>query len=249
MTQQLLPLLTPEERAVAITLLEYAEDSVGRLMTPDYVRSRKDWTVKRVLDHVRPHGKDSETLNVLYVVDDHDRLIDDIRIREFLLAPPTPTSATSWTPVRRPQGHRRRGVGRRCVPEIRPHRLARSTDPGRPRGHRHDRRRARRGRRGRPPGTLQQFGGLEALDEPYIDTPSPAMVREARQLAGHPVPGRDADGHRDGLLRGGDREGRGPGPVRAAHHLQRRQLGLAGGDAHHPGPGPRARSGSATGGG
>jgi len=40
-----------------------------------------------VLDYVREHGQDSETLNVIYVVDDRGKLIDDIRMREFLLRP------------------------------------------------------------------------------------------------------------------------------------------------------------------
>src|SRR5262249_38712078 len=59
---RLIALLSSEERAVAESLLRYDPDSVGRLMTPDYIAVRKDWTVKRVLDHVRTHGKDSETL-------------------------------------------------------------------------------------------------------------------------------------------------------------------------------------------
>jgi magnesium transporter len=86
-TRQLLALLTPAERAVALTLLGYPERSVGRRMTPHYVAARELWTVQEVLDYVRAHGQDSETLNVIYVVDEHGLLIDDIRIREFLLAP------------------------------------------------------------------------------------------------------------------------------------------------------------------
>lgn len=86
-TRELLVLLTPEERSVALTLLGYPEKSVGRLMTPDYVAVRETWTVQEVLDYIRTHGHDSETLNYVYVVDDQGRLIDDIRIREFLLAP------------------------------------------------------------------------------------------------------------------------------------------------------------------
>jgi magnesium transporter len=86
-TRQLLALLTPAERAVALTLLGYPEKSVGRRMTPHYVAIREHWTVLDVLDYVRAHGQDSETLNVIYVVDEHGLLIDDIRIREFLLAP------------------------------------------------------------------------------------------------------------------------------------------------------------------
>ena len=70
-----------------MTLLGYPEQSVGRLMTPHYVAVREQWTVREVLDYVRAHGQDSETLNVIYVVDDQGLLIDDIRIREFLLAP------------------------------------------------------------------------------------------------------------------------------------------------------------------
>jgi magnesium transporter len=88
-TRQLLSLLTPEERAEAVQLLGYPEGSIGRLMTPHYVSVKEDWTVAHVLDHIRTHGQDSETLNVIYVVDDHGLLIDDIRIREFLLTAPT----------------------------------------------------------------------------------------------------------------------------------------------------------------
>jgi magnesium transporter len=87
-TRELLALLTPEERSVALTLLGYPEGSVGRLMTPNYVAVREDWTVQQVLDFVRRHGQDSETLNVIYVVDDNGLLIDDVRIREFLLTDP-----------------------------------------------------------------------------------------------------------------------------------------------------------------
>lgn len=86
---QMLTLLSPEERKVAQQLLNYPDGSVGRLMTPDLIRVRDDWTVAHVLDHVREFGSNSETLNVIYVVDQQGRLIDDVRIREFLLAPVT----------------------------------------------------------------------------------------------------------------------------------------------------------------
>ena len=85
--RQLIKLLTPEERQVAQSLLGYPEGSVGRLMTPDFIAAHDDWTVKEVLDHIREFGRDSETLNVIYVVDDRGKLIDDVRMREFLLKP------------------------------------------------------------------------------------------------------------------------------------------------------------------
>ena len=89
LTKQLLALLSEEERHVALSLLGYPARSVGRLMTPHYVAIKEGWTVQQVLDHVREHGQDSETLNVLYVLDEDGVLIDDIRVREFLLAAPS----------------------------------------------------------------------------------------------------------------------------------------------------------------
>ncbi|HEX7708980.1 MAG TPA: magnesium transporter [Thermoanaerobaculia bacterium] len=87
-TRRLLNLLSPEEREVARQLLGYPEESIGRLMTPDYVAIREEWDVAQVLAHIRKFGRDRETLNVLYVVDAEGHLIDDIRMREFLLVDP-----------------------------------------------------------------------------------------------------------------------------------------------------------------
>lgn len=92
-TKQLLELLTEKEREVALQLLGYPKKSVGRLMTPHYIAVHPSWTVQEVLDYVRSHGKDSETLTMVYVVDKNGLLIDDIRMRKFLLAPPSDTVA------------------------------------------------------------------------------------------------------------------------------------------------------------
>ena len=85
---KLIQLLPAKDRVEALSLLGYEEDSVGRLMTPDYVAVKKDWTVSRVLEHIRRYGKDSETIDVIYVIGDNGVLLDDIRIREILLASP-----------------------------------------------------------------------------------------------------------------------------------------------------------------
>ena len=87
-TRQLLALLSPDERKIAVQLLGYPEDSIGRLMTPDVLAVGPDWTVRQTLDHIRRHGEDSETINVISVVDDQGQLIDDLRIRRLLLADP-----------------------------------------------------------------------------------------------------------------------------------------------------------------
>src|SRR5215468_1120735 len=88
-TQQLLNLLTPQERSIAVSLLGYPEGSIGRLMTPDYVRVRPEWAVEHALAHIRRYGHDSETLSILYVINDRDRLIGEVPIRKVLLAAAT----------------------------------------------------------------------------------------------------------------------------------------------------------------
>jgi len=86
--QQLVQLLAKEEREIATRLLGYPEESIGRLMTPEYVAIKSYFTVQDALDHIRKFGRDSETLNVIYVVNDQWQLIDDIRIKEIILASP-----------------------------------------------------------------------------------------------------------------------------------------------------------------
>jgi len=86
--QRLIQLLSPQERRIATTLLGYPEDSIGRLMTPEFVAIKPHYTVEEALNHIRKFGRDSETLNVVYIVDNQWKLIDDIRIREIILATP-----------------------------------------------------------------------------------------------------------------------------------------------------------------
>ena len=62
-----LTLLTAEQRAIAQSLLQFPAESVGRLMSPECIAVRSHWTIQHVLDHIRKHGHDSETLNVVYV--------------------------------------------------------------------------------------------------------------------------------------------------------------------------------------
>ena len=176
--KDVMTLLSPGERKIAQNLLGYPEESVGRLMTPDYIAVKKDWSVKAVLDYVREHGKDSETLNVIYVVDEKGRLIDDIRMREILLAPldiivadlmnknfvalkPTDDQETAVSafskysrvalPVVTDEGHL---VGIVTVDDV----LTIAEEE-----HTED---------------IQKFGGVEALDEPYTTISLTRMVKK-----------------------------------------------------------------------
>lgn len=85
--KQLIELLSPEERLVAQQLLGYPEDSVGRLMTPDYMAIKHNWTVQEALNYIRTNGQNTETLNAIYITDEQNRLIADLDIRDLLLAP------------------------------------------------------------------------------------------------------------------------------------------------------------------
>ncbi len=87
--KELIRLLDPEERKITLSLLGYPESSVSRLMTPDYIAPvQVDWTMTEVLDHIREEGKHSETIDVIYVVNDRGEFVDDIRIRKY--SSPTP---------------------------------------------------------------------------------------------------------------------------------------------------------------
>lgn len=177
-SDRLLALLSPDQRDVARSLLEHDEESVGRLMTPDYIAVRKEWTIRHVLDHVRTHGRDSETLNVIYVTDQENRLIDDLRIREVLLAPLHQQVAKIMdnrfislvvTDDRRKAVEVFKKYDRTALPVVdRQGRLAGIVtiddviDVAEEEATRE----------------IQRFGGLEALEEPYMSTPLLEMVRK-----------------------------------------------------------------------
>jgi magnesium transporter len=92
--RRLLAALKPADRKETQAILGYPPESVGRLMTPDYVRVKPDWTMERVLRQIRRFGSDAETIWYVYVTDAAGRLIDDIRIRKILLSDPEETVAS-----------------------------------------------------------------------------------------------------------------------------------------------------------
>ena len=86
--QRLLNILPPEELEEARQLLGYPEESVGRLMTPDYFMIRPDWTVERSLEHIRRRGTEYETVNTVYIVDGTGKLLDVLALRRLLMSDP-----------------------------------------------------------------------------------------------------------------------------------------------------------------
>jgi len=86
--RELIKTLDPEERKITLELLGYPENSVGRLMNPDYVYVYEYNTVKEVIETIRRYGINSETVDVIYVINEKGELLDDLRIRDIILASP-----------------------------------------------------------------------------------------------------------------------------------------------------------------
>lgn len=88
LTQRVMNSMQAEDRRQVQKLLGYPEESVGRLMTPRYVKVKKDWTIGRSMEHIRKYGHSVETVNVIYVVNEQEKLIDDLRLNQLILADP-----------------------------------------------------------------------------------------------------------------------------------------------------------------
>jgi magnesium transporter len=87
-TRRLLDSLSPEELKSARLLLGYPENSAGRYMTPEYVTVKPEMTAAQALEHIRRTGRGKETLNIVYIVDDAGKLVEDIRLGSLVLAEP-----------------------------------------------------------------------------------------------------------------------------------------------------------------
>lgn len=86
--KELVRLLSPEERLIAVKLLGYPEDSIGRIMTPDFIAVKSEWTIEKVLSHIRKIGKDVEYIDTIFATDSSGKIQDEITIKEVLLAKP-----------------------------------------------------------------------------------------------------------------------------------------------------------------
>ncbi len=176
--KETLNLLTDAERRIASSLLGYGSNDVGRLMTPYYIQVLKEWTVEQTLKHIRQRGRKAETLNIIYVVNNENQLIDDIRIGSLLMASPETrieqlmdykfialqATADKEDAVRTFQQYDRSVlpvvtenkvlVGIVTADDILDVAEAEATED------------------------IQKFGGLEALELPYVQTPFATMVKK-----------------------------------------------------------------------
>lgn len=88
LTQRILNSLNPEDQQEVRKMLGYPKESIGRLMTSRYVKVKRDWTVEQAMQHIRKFGYSAETVNVIYVVDENEKLIDDLKLTRLILADP-----------------------------------------------------------------------------------------------------------------------------------------------------------------
>lgn len=86
--RELIKTLDPEERKITLEMMGYPENSVGRLMTPEYVYVYEYNSVREVIETIRRFGVNSETVDVIYVINYKGELLDDLRIRDIILASP-----------------------------------------------------------------------------------------------------------------------------------------------------------------
>jgi len=176
--QRLIATLSPESRRTLQAVLGYPPRTVGRLATPDFVAIRPGWTVAQSLDHIRRNGRDAETINVIYVVDEQGRLIDDLRLRALLLAEPAAKVEDlmnrSFVKLRgdQPQEEavammarydrtalpvvdsRDALIGIVTSADVTDVAIQRTTEQ------------------------IQKLGGMEALDAPYMDTSTPQLIKK-----------------------------------------------------------------------
>jgi magnesium transporter len=87
-TRRLLDSLSPEELKSARLLLGYPENRAGRYMTPEYVTVKPEMTAAQALEQIRRTGRGKETLNIVYIVDNEGKLVEDIRLGSLVLAEP-----------------------------------------------------------------------------------------------------------------------------------------------------------------
>ena len=89
--ERLLGLLSPEEKKESLDILNYPENSIGRLITTEYLSLKPEWTIDEALSHIRKVGNDVETIDVAYVLDEKKTLIGSVTIKDIILSKPRVT--------------------------------------------------------------------------------------------------------------------------------------------------------------
>lgn len=84
----LLEMLSPQEREETLQILNYPENSAGRVMSPRFIYLKENMTIDKALEKIRKFGKRAETIYTLYVVDDSRKLLGFVDLEDILYAEP-----------------------------------------------------------------------------------------------------------------------------------------------------------------
>src|SRR5258705_4346717 len=177
---ELMARLDAETKASVRQLLIYPEESAGSLMTTEFVSVPATWTVAQTLQHVRMVERSRETVYAIYILDPRSKvLLRALPLRRLITADPN-TSVLAAAPTRRPvtiSPHASRDqatrliskydllavpvvdgtgqlVGIVTVDDVIDAIVERQTEE------------------------VQRFGGMEAIDEPYMDIGFAQMIRK-----------------------------------------------------------------------
>lgn len=175
---QYLALLNAENESTTHDLLEYPEDSVAMLVDTGFATVREDMTVMEAMQHLRLNLKDNEAADVFFVVDREGYLIDDIPVRRLVLSEPTKTMreimdgfyvSVKITDSKAEAIARFKEYDRVVLPVVDEHNKMRGVvtiDDVLDVAEEMDTR------------EMQQFGGMESLDYPYVETPFFTLIRK-----------------------------------------------------------------------
>ncbi|MFA6261545.1 MAG: magnesium transporter [Bacteroidia bacterium] len=72
-----------------LSLLSYDDHTAGSLMAVELVKANINWTLAQCIEEIRRQAENVETIYVVYVTDEHDRLVGIITLKNILLAQPT----------------------------------------------------------------------------------------------------------------------------------------------------------------
>ena len=194
-----LALLTEEHRKATLDMLGFSKQSVARLVNTEYATLKKDMTIAEALEYLRKHQPDTETANVVYVVDERGRLIEDIPLRRLVLNEPSKKveevmdkfclkldiDDTKETAIEKFKQYDRTVLpvtnkedvlmGVITIDDIMDEEEKQATRE------------------------IQRFGGMESLEYPYVKTPFFSLVKKVR-MANYTFHRRNAYGHSYGLL-------------------------------------------------
>lgn len=173
-----LDFLNEKNKKAAHSLLGYPEDSVARLINTEFASLKKEMTIEEAMVYLRIHQADSDTANIVFVVDNEGRLIDDLPIRRLVLNDPKKTveeimdgfyiklniNDSKGTAIQKFKEYDRVALpvtndnnmllGMVTVDDVLDVEEEKSTKE------------------------MQRFGGVESLDYPYVKTPFFSLIRK-----------------------------------------------------------------------